>query len=165
MGIEETRILSENQFNISPDRFKFKSYDDYLNHAFSGLYTTDIYTFYKNAVQEKAQEISENIQGDIEGFYLEKEQEKATAEEQYNLAMNQYHTARKDYGKYLTAQMDALRKYGENSKQHLTALANLNNFKSNDLFKANLYADIAHDRLNRANFSTWYAYLSTRHPS
>ncbi len=149
-------ILTEQQFNASPFK-NLMSYKDYFEKA---LKLGSAFTFSRAYSLIKAESTVNNIKDSVKGYYIEKENKKAQAEEKYYAALEQYQTMKSNQESALKNLKYATNTYGEDSSHYNDALKKYN-LSSKTLFGANVNLDIARDQFNFANTSAFKAYLTT----
>lgn len=150
-------ILSEQQFNSSPLK-GVMSYKDYVDKA---LKLGSAFTFSRALALQKAENTKENIDNSVKGFYVEKEQQKADAEQQYYNALAQYEAMKSGKESAIRNLKYATNMYGEDSSKYSDALKKYN-LSSKSLFNSDVSLSIARDHFNSANSSAFKAFLTTQ---
>ena len=150
-------ILTEQQFNSSPLK-NVMSYKDYFDKA---LKLGSAFTFSRAIAMQNAEETKNNIDDSVKGFYLEKENKKAQAEEQYYAALAQYEAMKSGNDSAIKNLKYATSIYGEESSQYSDALKKYN-LSNKSLFGADVNLGIARDQFNFANNSAFKAFLTTQ---
>lgn len=151
------KIMTEQEFNKSPLK-SLMSYQDYFNKA---LKLGSAFDFAKMYVMGQAQATSDKIKDSVKGWALEKETQKADAEEAYYEALAQYEAMKSGNEAALKKLQYATSMYGEDSTQVSDALKKYN-LSGKSLFASNTNLDIARDRFNSANTSAFKAFLTSR---
>ena len=157
-GVNQTqKIMTEQEFNKSPLK-SVMSYQDYFTRA---LKSGSAFDFAKMFALGQAQTTSDKIKDSVKGWALEKEAQKADAEEAYYEALAQYEAMKSGNEVALKKLQYATNMYGEKSTQFSDALEK---YSSSDksLFASNTNLDIARDRFNSANTSAFKAFLTSR---
>lgn len=159
MGVEKAQgnILTEQQFNASPFK-NLMSYQEYFTQA---LRLGSAFTFARALTLKNAETASQDIRDGVDGWYIQKEQDKADAEEQYYAALGQCQCMRAEQDKALRDLKYATNMFGEETSQYNDALKKYN-LSSRTLFNANTSLDIARTHFYDANNSAFKAYLSTQ---
>ena len=150
-------ILTEQQFNSSPLK-NVMSYKDYFDKA---LKLGSAFTFSRAIAMQNAEDTKNNIENSVKGFYLEKENKKAQAEEQYYTALAQYDAMKSNQESAIKNLKYATSMYGDGSSQYSEALKKYN-LSTKSLFGADLNLSVARDQFNFANTSAFKAFLSTQ---
>ncbi len=150
-------ILTEQQFNSSPLK-NVMSYKDYFEKA---LKLGSAFTLSRAMILQKAEETKNNIDDSVQGFYLEKENKKAQAEEKYYEALAQYEAMKSGNDSAVKNLKYATSIYGADSTQYSDALKKYN-LSNKSLFGADVNLSIARDQFNFANTSAFKAFLSTQ---
>lgn len=150
-------ILTEQQFNSSPLK-NVMSYKDYFDKA---LKLGSAFTFSRAIAIQNAEDTKNNIENSVKGFYLEKENKKAQAEEQYYTALAQYDAMKSNQESAIKNLKYATSMYGDGSSQYSDALKKYN-LSTKSLFGADLNLSVARDQFNFANTSAFKAFLSTQ---
>ncbi len=150
-------ILTEQQFNSSPLK-NVMSYKDYFDKA---LKLGSAFTFSRAIAMQNAEDTKNNIENSVKGFYLEKENKKAQAEEQYYTALAQYDAMKSNQESAIKNLKYATSMYGDGSSQYSDALKKYN-LSTKSLFGADLNLSVARDQFNFANTSAFKAFLSTQ---
>ena len=157
-GINQTqKIMTEREFNKSPLK-SLMSYQDYFNKA---LKAGSTFTFAKAIGLQNAQNTSNKIENEVEGWYIGKEKQKNEAEAEYYKALAQYEAMKSGNENALKKLNYATNIYGEGSTQYTDALKKYN-LSGKSLFASDTNLSIARDRFNFANTSAFKAYLSTQ---
>lgn len=158
MGIEKAQqgILSQSDFesrygNLMP-------YKDYLSNA---LKFGSAFTIAHAATLKSAKDTSDNIKESVDGWYVQKEQKKDEAEEEYYAALEAYQGMKNKNDVALRDLKYATDVYGEESTQYAEAQKKYN-ISNKSLFGADVGLSIARDKFNFANNSAFKAYLSTQ---
>lgn len=155
--MDVTKILTEKQFYSSP--FKgIMSYSDYVSNA---LKYGSAFTLAKAMTLQKAKDTSDNIKSSVNGWYIQKEENKAEAEEKYYAALEQYEAMQSAQTKALNKLQYATNMFGQDSSQYTDAVKKYN-LSSKTLFGADINLGIARDQFNFANASAFKAYLTTQ---
>lgn len=150
-------ILTEQQFNSSPLK-NVMSYKDYFDKA---LKLGSAFTFSRAIAMQNAEDTKNNIENSVKGFYLEKENKKAQAEEQYYAALAQYDAMKSNQESAIKNLKYATSMYGDGSSQYSDALKKYN-LSTKSLFGADVNLSVARDQFNFANTSAFKAFLSTQ---
>jgi RecG-like helicase len=108
------------------------------------------------SVIDNAKTTSQNIKNSVKNFYLDRENKKGVAEQEYYNALALYAQQKTETNKTLKT----LNKYTEGDTNYSTALKNYNNANTS-LFNSEIALNIARDNFNSANYSAFGAYLST----
>ena len=157
-GVNQTqKIMTELEFNKSPLK-SVMSYQDYFTRA---LKSGSAFDFAKMFALGQAQTTSDKIKDSVKGWALEKEAQKADAEEAYYEALAQYEAMKSGNEAALKKLHYATNMYGEKSTQFFDALEKYNS-SDKSLFASNTNLDIARDRFNSANTSAFKAFLTSR---
>ena len=157
-GVNQTqKIMTEQEFNKSPLK-SVMSYQDYFTRA---LKSGSAFDFAKMFALGQAQTTSDKIKDSVKGWALEKEVQKAYAEEAYYEALAQYEAMKSGNEAALKKLQYATNMYGEESTQFSDALKKYNS-SDKSLFASNTNLDIARDRFNSANTSAFKAFLTSR---
>ena len=157
-GVNQTqKIMTEQEFNKSPLK-SVMSYQDYFTRA---LKSGSAFDFAKMFALGQAQTTSDKIKDSVKGWALEKEAQKADAEEAYYEALAQYEAMKSGNEAALKKLHYATNMYGEGSTQFSDALKKYNS-SDKSLFASNTNLDIARDRFNSANTSAFKAFLTSR---
>ena len=151
------RILTEQEFNKSPLK-NFMSYQDYFDKA---LKLGSTFTFARAMILQNAEDTQQNIKDSVKGYYIEKEQNKAEAEEKYYAALEQYDAMRAAQNSALKDLKYATSMYGDGSSHYNDALKKYN-LSSKTLFNSDINLSIARDQFNFANTSAFKAFLTTQ---
>ena len=151
------KILTEQEFNKSPLK-GLMSYKDYFDKA---LKLGSAFTFAHALGLQKAEDTSDDIKKSVNGWYVEKEQQKDKAEEEYYAALAQYEAMKTGNENALKKLNYATSMYGEDSTQYNDALKKYN-LSGKSLFSSDTNLSIARDNFNFANTSAFKAYLSTQ---
>lgn len=151
------KIMTEQEFNKSPLK-SVMSYQDYFTRA---LKSGSAFNFAKMFALGQAQTTSDKIKDSVKGWALEKEAQKADAEEAYYKALAQYEAMKTGNEEALKKLQYATSMYGEESTQVSDALKKYN-LSDKSLFASNTNLDIARDRFNSANTSAFKAFLTSR---
>ena len=151
------RILTEQEFNKSPLR-NFMSYQDYFDKA---LKLESAFTLARAMTLQNAEDTQQNIKDSVNGYYVEKEQNKAEAEEKYYAALAQYEAMKSAQISALKDLKYATSMYGEGTSRYSDALKKYN-LSSKTLFNSDINLSVARDQFNFANTSAFKAYLSTQ---
>lgn len=151
------KILTEQEFNTSPLK-SLMSYQDYFSKA---LKAGSTFTFAKAIGLQNAQNTSDKIKDEVNGWYIGKEKQKNAAEQAYYEALAQYQAMKTGNESALKNLNYATNIYGEDSTQASDALKKYN-LSGKSLFASNTNLSIARDRFNSANTSAFKAYLSTQ---
>ncbi len=150
-------ILTEQQFNSSPLK-NVMSYKDYFDKA---LKLGSAFTFSRAIAMQNAEDTKNNIDDSVKGYYLEKENKKAQAEEKYYAALAQYDAMKSNQESAIKNLKYATSMYGDGSSQYSDALKKYN-LSAKSLFGADVNLSVARDQFNFANTSAFKAYLSTQ---
>lgn len=150
-------ILTEQQFNSSPLK-NIMSYKDYFDKA---LKLGSAFTFSRAIAMQNAEDSKNNIDDSVKGYYLEKENKKAQAEEKYYAALAQYDAMKSNQESAIKNLKYATSMYGDGSSQYSDALKKYN-LSAKSLFGADVNLSVARDQFNFANTSAFKAYLSTQ---
>lgn len=150
-------ILTEQQFNSSPLK-NIMSYKDYFDKA---LKLGSAFTFSRAIAMQNAEDTKNNIDDSVKGYYLEKENKKAQAEEKYYAALAQYDAMKLNQESAIKNLKYATSMYGDGSSQYSDALKKYN-LSAKSLFGADVNLSVARDQFNFANTSAFKAYLSTQ---
>lgn len=150
-------ILTEQQFNSSPLK-NIMSYKDYFDKA---LKLGSAFTFSRAIAMQNAEDTKNNIDDSVKGYYLEKENKKAQAEEKYYAALAQYDAMKSNQESAIKNLKYATSMYGDGSSQYSDALKKYN-LSAKSLFGADINLSVARDQFNFANTSAFKAYLSTQ---
>ncbi len=150
-------ILTEQQFNSSPLK-NIMSYKDYFDKA---LKLGSAFTFSRAIAMQNAEDTKNNIDDSVKGYYLEKENKKAQAEEKYYAALAQYDAMKSNQESAIKNLKYATSMYGDGSSQYSDALKKYN-LSAKSLFGADVNLSVARDQFNFANTSAFKAYLSTQ---
>lgn len=150
-------ILTEQQFNSSPLK-NIMSYKDYFDKA---LKLGSAFTFSRAIAMQNAEDTKNNIDDSVKGYYLEKENKKAQAEEKYYAALAQYDAMKSNQQSAIKNLKYATSMYGDGSSQYSDALKKYN-LSAKSLFGADVNLSVARDQFNFANTSAFKAYLSTQ---
>lgn len=150
-------ILTEQQFNSSPLK-NVMSYKDYFDKA---LKLGSAFTFSRAIAMQNAEDTKNNIDDSVKGYYLEKENKKAQAEEKYYAALAQYDAMKSNQDSAIKNLKYATSMYGDGSSQYSDALKKYN-LSAKSLFGADVNLSVARDQFNFANTSAFKAYLSTQ---
>lgn len=150
-------ILTEQQFNSSPLK-NVMSYKDYFDKA---LKLGSAFTFSRAIAMQNAEDTKNNIDDSVKGYYLEKENKKAQAEEKYYAALAQYDAMKSNQESAIKNLKYATSMYGDGSSQYSDALKKYN-LSAKSLFGADVNLSVARDQFNFANASAFKAYLSTQ---
>ena len=151
------KILTEQEFNKSPLK-NIMSYKDYFDKA---LKLGSAFTVANAMNLQKAENPSDNIKKSVNGWYVEKENQKDAAEEEYYAALAQYEAMKTGNENALKKLNYATNMYGEGSTQYTDALKKYN-LSGKSLFSSDTNLSIARDKFNFANTSAFKAYLSTQ---
>ena len=150
--------VSKEQFEKTPElKAQYGSYENFMTVQ---LGTQSAFTFAKEYMQ-KAEQTSNEIRSEVDGWYVQKEQKKDEAEERYYAALEQYEAMKSSQDKALSRLNYATNIYGQDSTQYADALKKYN-LSSKTLFGADINLSIARDQFNFANGSAFKAYLSTQ---
>ena len=150
-------ILTEQQFNSSPLK-NIMSYKDYFDKA---LKLGSAFTFSRAIAMQNAEDTKNNIDDSVKGYYLEKENKKAQAEEKYYAALAQYDAMKSNQESAIKNLKYATSMYGDGSSQYSDAFKKYN-LSAKSLFGADVNLSVARDQFNFANTSAFKAYLSTQ---
>lgn len=150
------KILTQQEFEKSPYK-SLMSYEDYFKSA---LKLGSAFTFAHAMTIKNAEDFSKKIKGDIEGYYIKKEQEKDKAEEEYYLALQQYEQMKAAQKKAFSRLEYTTNVFGQDSSYFSDALKKYN-LADKSLFDTGVSLDIARDRFNSANINAFKTYLST----
>lgn len=157
-GVNQTqKIMTEQEFNKSPLK-SVMSYQDYFTRA---LKSGSAFDFAKMFALGQAQTTSDKIKDSVKGWALEKEAQKADAEEAYYEALAQYEAMKSGNEAALKKLQYATNMYGEKSTQYSDALEKYI-LSNKSRFASNTNLDIARDRFNSANMSAFKAFLTSR---
>ena len=151
------KILTEQEFNTSPLK-SLMSYQDYFSKA---LKAGSTFTFAKAIGLQNAQNTSDKIKDEVNGWYIGKEKQKDSAEKAYYEALAQYQAMKTGNESALKNLNDVANIYGEDSTQVSDALEKYN-LSEKSLFASNTNFEIARDRFNSANTSAFKAFLTSR---
>ena len=151
------KILTEQEFNTSPLK-SLMSYQDYFSKA---LKAGSTFTFAKAIGLQNAQNTSDKIKDEVNGWYFGKEKQKNAAEQAYYEALAQYQAMKTGNESALKNLNDVANIYGEDSTQVSDALEKYN-LSEKSLFASNTNFEIARDRFNSANTSAFKAFLTSR---
>lgn len=151
------KILTEQEFNKSPLK-NIMSYQDYFGKA---LKLGSAFTLARAVVLQNAEDTQENIKDSVNGYYVEKEQNKAEAEEKYYAALAQYEAMKSAQTSALKDLQYATSMYGEGTSRYSDALKKYN-LSNKTLFNSDINLSAARDQFNFANTSAFKAYLSTQ---
>ena len=157
-GVNQTqKIMTEQEFNKSPLK-SVMSYQDYFTRA---LKSGSAFDFAKMFALGQAQTTSDKIKDSVKGWALEKEAQKADAEEAYYEALAQYEAMKSGNEAALKKLQYATNMYGEKSTQFSDAFEKYK-LSNESWFASNTNLDIARDRFNSANTSAFKAFLTSR---
>ena len=134
------------------------SYKDYFDKA---LKLGSAFTFSRAIAMQNAEDTKNNIDDSVKGYYLEKENKKAQAEEKYYAALAQYDAMKSNQESAIKNLKYATSMYGDGSSQYSDALKKYN-LSAKSLFGADVNLSVARDQFNFANTSAFKAYLSTQ---
>ena len=155
--IKATKILTEQEFNSSPYK-NLMSYQDYFNQA---LKLGSAFTFQRALALNKLQEKSEEMSNEITGWCLEREIRKNEAEEKYYASLAQYNKMKNAERVALSDLKYATKMYGENSTHYNEAFKKYN-LSAKTLFQADIDLSCARDQFSFANKSTYNALLTSQ---
>ena len=154
---QTNRIMTEQEFNNSPLK-NMMSYQDYFAKA---LKLGSAFTMARAFTLQNAENTQKNIENSVNGYYVEKEEQKTEAEEKYYAALAQYEAMKSAQYSALKDLKYATTMYGEGNSKYTDALKKYN-LSNKSLFGADINLSVARDQFNFANTSAFKAYLSTQ---